>query len=93
MTAVRKELFPHIGGPYDGTSMFVEVDSDGVPTETNTINDITAPNMYLNPVTTSQVNRLTSLYEREERLGDKGFEYVFRYVVQNVTDLSDRKAA
>lgn len=88
MTAVRKEFFLHIGGPYDGSPMLVEVDSKGVPTETNTINDITSPNMFYNPVTSSQVNRLTALYEREERLGDDGFEYVFNYVVQNVTDLN-----
>jgi hypothetical protein len=93
MTMPRKEFFPHVGGPVDGTTMPVEVDDDGVPVETNTIHDITAPNMFFNPTTTSQVNRLTSLYERSERFGDNGFEYVFTYVVQTVENLTDRNAA
>ncbi len=88
MTEPRKELFLHIGGPYDGAQMPVEVDSRGVPTETNTIHDITAPNMFLDPVRSIQVNRLTALYERTEELGADGVGYVFRYVVQNVTDLN-----
>lgn len=93
MTEVRKEFFLHLNGPYDGERMLVEVDTDNVPTETHTITDITTPNYLNNPNTTSVVNRLTSLYERDERLGDDGFEYVFRYVIQDVQDLSDPQAA
>lgn len=93
VTAVRKDLFMHIGGPYDGESMPVEVDSHGVPTETNTIRDMTSPNQLHNPTVTSQVNGLTSLYERDERLGDDGFEYVFNYVIQDVQNWAGRTAA
>jgi hypothetical protein len=96
MTAARKEFFLHIGGPYDGERMLVEVDGEGVPPETNTIGDITFPSHLRNPGTTSLVDSLTSLYERSEhpdRLGDDGFEYTFRYVFQDVTDLSRPMAA
>lgn len=93
MTEIRKDLFLHLGGPYDGEQMLVEVDSDGVPTETNTIRDITSPNQFHNPTVTIQVNGLTSLYERESRLGDTDFEYVFRYVIQDVQNWAGRTAA
>lgn len=90
MTETRKGMFLHLGGPYDGAEMPVEVDAGGVPVETNTVNDITFPAGLRNPAMTMQADRIVALYERDEVLADTGFAYVFRYVVQ---ELPDRRAA
>lgn len=84
MTAPRTELFAHIGGPYDGADMPVEVDGHGVPVEHHIINDITAPDMLRNPATTIQSDDLRGLYERDTVLADEGLTYVFRFRSQDV---------
>ncbi len=74
----RTELFPHIGGPFDGDNVAVQVDEDGVPVEFSTIDDFTAPNMKINPAMGIQAQSVVHLYERDDQPGsDRG--WVFRY--------------
>jgi hypothetical protein len=85
MTTPRQERFLHLGGPYDGAQMSVDVDDDGVPAEFNAIPDMTTPDLALNSLTI-QSKQLTALYDRDTRIGDDGLEYVFRFRNQAVSD-------
>jgi hypothetical protein len=95
VTIPRTELFPHIGGPCDGTLMPVEVADDGTPVELNLVYDFTAPNEAIPAFAGHQSQLLTSTYEREEVLGDDGFsyQYVYRGTDQIDQNAKIRKAA
>lgn len=94
MTIPRTALFRHIGGPCDGTMMPVEVDDDGVPVEMYTVPDFTSPNAAIPPFAAHQSKLLASMYERDEQLGDDGFEYVFLFRITEVIDQNrSRRAA
>ncbi len=81
MTMPRRAPFPHVGGPYDGADMMVDVDEKGTPAEHSIIPDMTSPNMLLNPATQIQSKQLTALYLRETR--DGGFVFVYNNQVVN----------
>ena len=79
MTMIRREKFLHLGGPYDGERLPVEVGADGVPVEHYVFNDMTDVDMSRSPTSEIMADRLRTLYERDSRLGDDGFEYVYRF--------------
>lgn len=80
----KTAMFLHLGGPYDGVSLPVQVDDDGVPVESYFFNDIGGVDMSRNPTSEIMSDALTSLYERDEILDDDGFAYVFRFRGQDV---------
>lgn len=84
MAKPRTADFMHIGGPYDGEALPVEVDEAGVPVEHYFFYDMTSSNMSRDPSSESQADRLQSLYERADQLGDDGFTYVFEFRGQDV---------
>jgi len=77
VTPPRTEMFMHVGGPYDGVEMAVEVDDDGVPPEIRMANDFTTPNPAIPAAFGHQSQLIKNTYEREERFGDNGFYYVY----------------
>jgi hypothetical protein len=87
----RKLPFMHIGGPADGSRVPVVVDNEGVPVDFYTLADYTAPDYGVDPTAGLASNLLQALYERDEILGDEGFEYVYRFAGQQVIEA--RKAA
>lgn len=86
--APRTEMFPFRGGPYDGENMPVEVDDAGVPVEMRTVDDLTAPDMAINPAFGHQSDRLVALYERVDALGPDGIGYVYEFRSQTRLDLN-----
>lgn len=86
MTPARTELFQHIGGPYDGIEMPVEVDEDGTPLEFYSASDFTAPNPAIPSFAGHQSQLIKNTYERQDRLGADGFEYVFQFVGSDTFD-------
>lgn len=89
MTMPRRELFLHLGGPHDGERLFVELDADGTPVEFYVFNDMTDVDMSRNPTTEIMADRVRVTYQRESRLGDGGFEYIYRYVGTDVLGSSE----
>ena len=81
---VRRVKVLHLGGPYDGEMLPVEVDADGVPVEHYFFQDMTAPDPSRNSTTEFQADLIQTLYERDTRLGDGGLEYVFMFRGQDV---------
>lgn len=69
--------FLHLNGPYDGEFLPVEVDDKDVPVEHYFFTDMTDVDMSRNATTEMQADVVKSLYERDTRLGDSGFEFVF----------------
>lgn len=80
----RTEDFLHLGGPYDGALLPVVVDDDGVPVDSYFFQDMTGRDTSRDPSTELQSDELQSLYERDTRFGDDGFEYVFLFRGQDV---------
>jgi hypothetical protein len=86
VTLRRKVPFLHVGGPADGGFQPVEVDENGEPVEFYTLNSFTSPNPGVDPADGLAADFLHALYERDERFGDEGFEYVFRFRGQDVIE-------
>lgn len=86
-------LFPFVGGPYDGETMPVEVDDQGVPVETHQVEEMTSPNLAINPTRGHQADRLITVYDRAERIGEDGIGYEFRFRDQVRIDLNRRRMA
>lgn len=86
MPKPRKLPFKHIGGPADDALVPVVVDENNVPVEFYTLADFTSPDFGIDPMAGLASNMLQALYERVERLGDEGFEYVFQFAGQQVIE-------
>lgn len=80
----KTAMFRHVGGPYDGASLPVEVDEAGDPPESYFFNDMTSGDMSRNPTSEILSDALAALYERETTVGDDGFEYIFVFRGQDV---------
>lgn len=80
VTPPRTGMFMHIGGPCDGTKMPVTLDENNEPVELHIVHDFTAPREAIPAFAGHQSQLLNSSYQREEQLGDDGFEYVYRYL-------------
>lgn len=79
MTAPRTAMFLHVGGPYDGAQMPVEVDSDGTPAEANYPQSFPLGDLMSHPAGLPNDTRIIHTYERDEVLNDDGFGYRFVY--------------
>jgi hypothetical protein len=93
VTPPRTGMFMHIGGPYDGTEMPVEVDDDGNPPEFRMANDFTDFNAAIPAFAGHQANLVKNTYEREDRLGADGFEYVYVFRGSDTINQNRRSAA
>lgn len=79
MTAQRNAMFLHLGGPFDGAFMPVEVDGQGVPVEMNTPMSFPLNDLLINPVDTPSNTQIIHTYERDTDITDDGVYFVFRY--------------
>lgn len=86
MTPARTEMFEHVGGPYDGIAMPVEVDEDGVPAEFYSASDFTAPNPAIPSFAGHQSQLIKNTYERQDRLDENGVGYEYRFVGSDTFD-------
>lgn len=93
MTPAQTEMFMHIGGPYDGTEMPVEVDENGEPPELRIANDFSSLNPAIPAFAGHQAKLVKNTYEREERFGNDGFVYVYVYRGSDTLNQNRRPAA
>lgn len=92
VTPAPTGMFMHVGGPYDGTQMPVEVDGDGVPPELRMASDFGNINPAIPAFAGHQAALVKNTYERQDRFGDDGFEYVYVYVGTDMISQNRRVA-
>lgn len=85
--------FEHVNGPYDGCSLPVEVDENGVPAERYVFGDLTDTDLRRDPTRMSLADTASSFYERDVRMTPDGVEYVFRFAGQDIYRHDQRRAA
>jgi hypothetical protein len=86
-------MFMHLGGPYDGIEMPVPVDENDEPAEFYSASDFTSPNPGIPSFAGHQSKLVKNTYERNERLGEDGFEYVFNFVGTDTINQNNSRAA
>jgi hypothetical protein len=72
-------LFMHIGGPFDGERLLVEVDDNGIPVEVNPPRSFALGGGVFNPDALPRDPRIFNTYERDVVMDGDGIGYVFRY--------------
>lgn len=87
------ENVEHIGGPYDGYLMPIQVGDDGTPPEFYTINDFAPIDPSIDPGSGPISNLSTQFYERDMRVSDAGaVRWVFVWQAQTVYPPHDAAA-